>query len=55
MQPKTSIELGINKAISTDLQLCLDLAQKHNFFLKIIALKACTHIVDQNNMNKLRL
>lgn len=28
MRPKTSIELGINKAISTDLQLCLDLAQK---------------------------
>ena len=34
MQPKTSIELGINKAISTDLQLCLDLAQNVMFYLK---------------------
>lgn len=35
MQPKTSIELGINKAISTDLQLCLDLARKSSINLLI--------------------
>ena len=34
MQPKTSIELGINKAISTDLQLCLDLARNVSLTLK---------------------
>lgn len=46
MQPKTSIELGINKAISTDSRLCLDLAQK------IITLKACTHTIYHSGMSK---
>ena len=46
MQPKTSIELGINKAISTDLQLCLDLAHKNN------ALKACTHTTYHSGMSE---
>ena len=55
MRPKTSIELGINKAISTDLQLCLDLARNLRVTFKNNNYVTCTHIIDQNNMSKFRL
>ena len=54
MQPKTSIELGINKAISTDSRLCLDLAQNVSLTLKKNNnLCICTHTTDQSDMSYL--
>lgn len=50
MQPKTSIELGINKAISIDLRLYLDLAQNLSLVFKNNNYAICTHITYHSGM-----